>query len=298
MRVLGITRILSDEFFVRLQYRCWHGGNLNLDNPQDYNEKIQWQKLNYRNEMMRVCADKFLVRDFVSERIGEQYLVPLLAVFEKVEDLDLEKLPSSFVLKATRASSWNIVCVDKKKLEMDKLRKRIRKWFCKDFFEYGREWQYKGGVRRVICEDYIPGIADGKGLMEYKFYTFRGITKYIWVDFSKEDEAGIVTNFRNIYDAAWNFQQDKSVTLPNNPMEIQNKPVRLEDMKNMAYKLAREFPQCRVDFYASQDGRVFFGEMTFTSQGGCGIFRPDSFGKELGGYVDFQEKKAERYESN
>ncbi|NLX26461.1 MAG: glycosyl transferase [Lentisphaerae bacterium] len=276
---------MPDELFVRLQYWCWHGGALRLDPPVDFNEKIQWQKLNYRNPELSVCADKYEVRAFVRARVGDAYLCPLVGVFDTVDAIDIGQLPEAFALKATRASSWNIVCRDKFRLNWSATKKELKRWLEKDFFEYGREWQYRGGVRRIICEQYVDGIAEGSAV-EYKLYTFRGETKYIWVDHIVAEGVGKERHYRNIYDAEWKFQADKTVTLPNNPGLVMERPAVLDELSRLAYELAKDFPQCRVDFYVTKSGRVLFGEMTFTSQGGCGIFSPKSFGEEMGSYID------------
>ena len=283
---LRLTRLLSDGLFVRLQYFCWHGGSLNLTAPRDYNEKIQWQKLHYRNPLMKICCDKYDVREYVRMIIGEEYLCKCLGVYEKADEINFDELPRSFVLKATRASSWNIVCNDKEKIDCNKLLNNVSRWLNDDFYEYGREWQYQGGKRRVICEQFIEGLSDNT-TREYKLYTFHGVTKYIWVDVRRMDSSGSIVTSRNVYDAEYNFQPDKWITLPPNLLVDDKPPSCLQQLKHLAYKLAKDFPQCRVDFYVTKEGRIYFGEMTFTSQGGCGLIYPQSFCDELGAYIDF-----------
>ena len=116
-RIIGLTRLLSDEAFVRIQYRAMTGKRLFLNPPGDFNEKIQWLKLHYRNPLMVTCADKWAVREFVRQRIGEKYLAECLGVYDDVQKIPFERLPNQFVLKATHGSGWNIICPDKSKID-------------------------------------------------------------------------------------------------------------------------------------------------------------------------------------
>ena len=140
-RRTGMARLLSDRTFVALQYRAMTGKRLRLNPPIDFNEKLQWLKLHYRNPLMVTCADKWAVREFVKERIGEKYLAECIGVYDNVEKIPFDDLPNQVVLKATHGSGWNIICPDKEKIDWNLARTRMRKWLKSDFSKNGREWQ-------------------------------------------------------------------------------------------------------------------------------------------------------------
>ena len=305
-RILGLTKLLSDEMFVRLQYRAMMGKKLRLNPPIDFNEKLQWLKLHYRNPLYVIGADKYEVRKLVTERIGEQYLAKCLGVYERVEDIDFAALPDKFVLKGTHGSGWNIICPDKSKIDWTLAQKKMRKWLKMDFSLNGREWQYHEIKPRIICEEFLVD-PDYPMLRDYKLFTFKGETKYIWVDFTehrdgtpvavREQEVGysnpVVASdevkLRNIYDANWNFMSGRGSLYPSHDTPTIARPVCLEEMKTLAKKLAGDFPHCRVDFYVIGGRRIVFGELTFTSANGCNAFYPQSFNDELGSYIDLPE---------
>ena len=307
-RRLGLTRILSDGLFMRLQYRAMMGKWLRLNPPRDFNEKVQWLKLHYRNPLYVIGADKYEVRKLVAERIGEEYLAKCLGVYERVEDIDFDALPDKFVLKATHGSGWNIICPDKSKLNLNLARTKIRKWLTMDFTVNGREWQYHEIKPRIICEEFLVD-PECPTLRDYKLFTFNGETKYLWVDFveraaesncplenrevgyAKPKVANGFVSYRNIYDANWVFQPDKGSDHPCKDTSEIKKPECLGEMLRVAHDLAYDFPQCRVDLYVLGGKRIVFGELTFSSACGCNRFYPQSFCDELGSYITLPEKE-------
>ena len=303
VRLAGLTKLLSDEAFCRLQYRAMTGKRLRLDPPVDFNEKLQWLKLHYRNPLMVTCADKWAVREFIKERIGEKYLAECIGVYDDVEKIPFELLPQQFVLKATHGSGWNIICPDKAKIDWNLAKKKMRKWLKSDFSKNGREWQYHEIKPQIICEKFL---IDPKTpvLRDYKLFTFKGETKYIWVDFTEQvtqhenleiaQEVGYskpkivdgMVRYRNIYDANWNFMPGRGSLHPCKATDAVKKPECLDEMIDVAKKLACDFPQCRVDLYVLGGKRIVFGELTFTGGNGCNAFYPQSFNDELGSYID------------
>lgn len=301
-RVLGITRFLTDDKFIRLQYRAMLGKRLRLNPPIDFNEKLQWLKLHYRNPLMVTCADKWAVREFVKERIGEEYLAECIGVYDDVEKIPFESLPRQFVLKATHGSGWNIICPDKAKIDWNLAKKKMRKWLNSDFSKNGREWQYRQIKPQIICEKFIID-PETPVLRDYKLFTFNGETKYIWVDFTEtsescqgqeiEQEVGYSNpkvsegciRYRNIYDTNWNLMTGRGSLYPCKDTNAIRKPECLDEMLEVAKKLASDFPQCRVDLYVIEGKRIVFGELTFTSANGCNAFYPQSFNDELGSYI-------------
>lgn len=304
-RIMGLTRLLSDEAFCRLQYRAMTGKRLRLDPPIDFNEKLQWLKLHYRNPLMVTCADKWAVREFVKDRVGEKYLAECIGVYDDVEKILFDLLPQQFVLKATHGSGWNIICPAKSALDWPLAKKKLRKWLNSDFSKNGREWQYREIKPQIICEKFLID-PETPMLQDYKLFTFRGETKYIWVDFVEpignakiEDAAqGVgyskpkivdgMARYRNFYDSQWNFMPGRGSLHPCKETTAIKKPECLDEMLVVAKKLASDFPQCRVDLYVIGGKRIVFGELTFTSGNGCNAFYPQSFNDELGSYIDLK----------
>lgn len=276
----GVARMFSDALYFFVLYYLWTGRVLHLNPPVNFNEKLQWLKLHYRNPLMVVGADKYGVRELVEKRIGSKYLNECLGVYTRVEDIDYEKLPERFVLKATHGSSWNIVCKDKSKLDWACACKKMKKWLATDFSKFGREWQYHDIQPRIVCEKFLVD-RELDELRDFKMFTFRGETKYIWVDFDKGGNG-----YRNVYDRNWNFQREKGSLRPHGDGTEIPRPECLDELLDLAKKLAYDFPQCRVDFYVLEGKTPVFGELTFTSANGCNAFYPYSFNVELGSYID------------
>ena len=240
-RILGLTRLLPTGCFIRLQYRAMMGKRLRLHPPIDFNEKLQWLKLHYRNPLMVTCADKWAVREFVKERIGEKYLAECLGVYDDVEKIPFETLPRQFVLKATHGSGWNIICPDKAKIDWNLAKKKMRKWLNSDFSKNGREWQYRQIKPQIICEKFLVD-PECPMLRDYKLFTFRGETKYIWVDFtelvetdnhpsvtqevgySKPKVVNGLARYRNFYDSNWNFMSGRGSLHPCKATDSVKKP--------------------------------------------------------------------------
>ena len=310
-RRLGLTKLLSDESFVRLQYRAMMGKKLRLNPPVDFNEKLQWLKLHYRNPLLVTCADKWAVREYVKEKIGEQYLAECIGVYDDVEKIPFDELPNQFVLKATHGSGWNIICPNKLKIDWNLAKSKMRKWLKSDFSLNGREWQYREIKPQIICEKFLVD-PDFPMLRDYKMFTFNGETKFIWVDFTERKDGSPAipsaqavgyanpvvakdeVKFRNIYDANWNYMSGRGSLYPSHDSSAVVKPECLPEMVELAKKLASGFPQCRVDFYVIGGKRIVFGELTFTSANGCNAFYPQSFNDELGSYIELQKINKEK----
>lgn len=304
LRIVGVTKFFSDTTFVALQYWAMTGKKLRLNPPIDFNEKLQWLKLHYRNPLMVTCADKWAVREFVRERIGEKYLAEYIGIYDDVDKIPFGALPDKFVLKATHGSGWNIICPDKTKIDWDLAKKKMCKWLKGDFSQNGREWQYHEIKPRIICEKFLVD-PETPVLRDYKLFTFKGETKYIWVDFTEpvtdgqtalpaEQEVGYskpkisngMARYRNIYDTNWNFMPGRGSLHPCKATDTVKRPECLDEMIEVARKLACDFPQCRVDLYVLGGKRIVFGELTFTGGNGCNAFYPQSFNGELGSYID------------
>ena len=262
---------LKDWFYIRT------GNILNIENPQTFNEKIQWLKLYDKNPLKSRLADKYLVRDWVKEKIGEEYLIPLIGVWEKFEDIDFDKLPDKFVLKANHGSGWNIIVTDKQKFDKEDAKQKFDEWLHTNFaFKAGLELHYKDIKPLIIAEKYIEN--DNQDLYDYKIWCFDGKAKYI--QFLSERKEGLKMVF---YDTEWN-KQDFVYSYPRNEKDIE-KPKNLELLLTLAEKLAQGFSHVRVDFYILNDGSIKFGEMTFTSMSGVCKWVPNDTNKVMGDLI-------------
>lgn len=283
IQLLGSRHLLnwlSDGKYLKLIYRIRTGKALDLENPKGYNEKLQWLKINDRKSLYTELVDKFAVREHIKNTIGEEYLIPLIEVYDDVEEIDWEKLPNQFVLKCTHGSSTNIICKDKKKLNIEKSKRRLKKWLKRNWFWFGREWPYKNVKPRIIVEKYLNQIDDDE-LRDYRFFCFNGEPKFIALDYSITDKS---KTRRNIYDLDWNFQP-VSISYPNELKKTVEEPEKLEEMISLSRKLSKNIPHVRIDFY-NIGSKIIFGEMTFYHQSGMAKIVPREFEDKMGSWIE------------
>jgi hypothetical protein len=281
VRVNAIARRLlafvPDETFTRLQFRYRLGQRLDLDHPRTFNEKLQWLKLRYRDPLMRQCADKLAVRDYVAGAGGADLLIPLIGVYRRAQEIDFYKLPEQFVLKANHGSGWNIICRDRRSMDLTRARARLNRWLQTDFSRIAREWVYEGIEPRIICEEYLA-TANGEPPSDYKFFCFHGEPRFIQVDYDR-----FIGHRRALYTPAWEkLPCALEYTLKEEPTPP---PQTLARMLRVAAQLSQPFPFARVDLYELDD-RVYFGELTFFPGKGVERFRPREFDAIFGERLD------------
>ena len=266
-----------------LELKEWYknvtGEELNLENPRTFNEKINWMKLYDKDPRKTRLADKYLVREYVKEKIGEQYLIPLLGVWDKFDDIDFDKLPSQFVLKCNHGCGWNWIVKDKAKLDINDIRVHFNKWMSMNYsFVYGFELHYTDIKPKIIAEYYLE--AKRHPMYEYKFMCFGGIPKFYWIRNNVEDK--IERSFFDIEDRKQNFKfgdaDDLSVLPP-----IQKETSSL--LKRLVSHLCDGFKMVRVDMIV-WNGSIYFGEMTFSSGSGVDSWKPYSDTINYGKYID------------
>ena len=260
-------RFLPDKTYIKLYYRLRVGRPLNTENPTTLNEKLQWLKFNYRFPLQSIVSDKLLVRDYVAEKIGAEYLIPLLGSWENYDDVDFDKLPERFVLKCNHDSGGLVVCTDKSKLNHKEAKRKLEKSLKSNFFYIGREYQYRNIKPRIICEQFISD--NGKVPMDYKIYCFNGKPDVILVRrdrFSNNSHRASYLYF----DQDWKFQplnkEDENLV----DVDIL-KPKNLDKMIEIARELSKDFFFARIDLY-NIDGQIYFGEITLSPNSG---FDPD-----------------------
>ncbi len=275
---------LPDKTYLRWMYYLKCGQSLNLENPQRYNEKLQWLKLYYRDPLWTKMVDKYRVKELVSERVSDKYVVPCLGVWNRAEDIEWDKLPERFVLKTNHDSGNNGVFIvhDKSQINKPQMIHRINASLRRDTSIPGREWPYKDVERCVFAEVYLED-ATGE-LRDYKFFCFDGVVKYLFI--ATERQSGGEVKF-NYYDADFN---DLGI-VQQHPMSNKKieKPKMFEQMKELATKLSKGLPEVRVDLY-EVNGKIYFGEYTFFHHGGMVPFHPDKWDYIFGANIQLPHK--------
>lgn len=275
----NLTHILSDKLYLKLKYYQRMGKKLNLDSPKTFNEKLQWLKLYDRNTLYTKLVDKYEVREYIVNSIGEEYLIPLIGVWDDFDDIDFGALPNKFVLKCTHDSGGIVICEDKTKFDIYKTRKKIKKCLSYNYYWHGREWSYKNIKPRIIIEQYMSD-EDEDELKDYKFFCFDGVPKamYVATDRNKKDEE---TKF-DFFDMDFNHMPFTNGH-PNAKVQIKS-PDTFEKMKELASRLSKGIPQVRVDFY-SINGRIYFGELTLSHWSGFTPFEPEEWDYKFGEWI-------------
>lgn len=282
LAILRCLRFIPDKAMLQLQYRIKTGRKLNLKDPKRYTEKLQWYKLYHRDPLMVQCVDKYDVRAYVESKGLGHILNECYGVFDRVEDIDFDKLPNQFVLKDTLGGGGNAVIIvkDKSSLDLEAVKKQLQKWVDEDhrIAGGGREWPYYSGKKhRIIAERYIPSDESTGGLIDYKFFCFDGVTAYVYgiADRKVGEKAGF-----GIFDRE--FQQLPYVRCDESPLTRKlRKPDQWETMLEYARILSERFPHARIDFYCPE-GTILFGEITFFDGSGYMQFEPDEFDHILG----------------
>lgn len=269
---------LSDSIYLRALYKIRMGHKMNLKNPKTFQEKIQWLKINYRKPEFTVMVDKYAVKEFVAKKIGKEYIIPTIGVWNRVEDINIEELPNKFVLKTTHGGGGGgvIICRDKSKFDMNKVLPRLNSLLKLNIYKNYREWPYKDVPRRIIAEKFLE-TSESTDLTDYKIFCFNGKPKYIQVIKDRNTVETI-----DFFDTHWVHQPFVGLNPKCKNAKIEpHKPSNLEEMIYIAEKLSKDIPFVRVDLY-NIDSKVYFGELTFYPASGIGKFSPDEWSLKLG----------------
>ena len=279
----GLLNYIPDKTYIKMVFRAETGHRLNLDNPQTYCEKLQWIKLYEQKPIYTTFADKYAVRDYVKNTVGEEYLVPLLGVYNTPAEINWADLPQQFVLKCTNGCGKNIICRDKSQLNIEQSRQKLSMWLKQSLFWRGREWGYKNIVPKIICEELIKA-EDGKVPKDYKFLCFNGEPRLIQLH---TDRYGNYT--MDYYDAEWNKTDIRKKGLPCSDY-AEKKPMHFDKMLDIARQLSKEATFARVDLYNEQ-GKILFGEITMYPNSGFAVFTDDKYDYLLGGWINLPKQK-------
>lgn len=277
--MLCAATIISPELNGKISFLVKYGRLPDLRHPKTFHEKLLYLKLRQYNssELVKRCADKLAVRDYVQECGCGEYLNVLICVFNDAREIVFSKLPDQFALKWTFGAGYNIICGDKSKLNENIVKRQMEKWGRKKYYLYNAELQYKDTDTKIICEKFLGG-QSGKRPDDYKLYCFNGKVRTILAMTGRGETMNTV-----FLSPAWQVigyteKYRKMDTVP-------PKPKRLEEMLRLAEQLAKPFPFVRVDLYVVNDD-IYFGEMTFTPAGGVYTSEIDINGKSMGEFLD------------
>lgn len=272
--------ILDDEEYISRQFEYCHGCRPNLDNPRSFNEKLQWLKLHDRNPEYTQMVDKYEVKKFVADKIGEKYIIPTLGIYDSFDDINFDKLPNQFVLKCTHDSGSVVICKNKDEFDRIAVKNFLDNQLRFNYFWAGREWPYKNVRPRIIAEPYMVDESNVE-LKDYKIFNFDGKAKLIQVDYDR-----FVYHKRNLYTTNWEYV-DAMIQYPTDPGRCIKRPKKLEDMIAISETLSKGIPHVRIDFYCIEE-EIYFGELTFYHGGGGERFVPKELGYRMGDWIKYE----------
>lgn len=272
-------KLFQDKFYIEMLFWLHMGKRLDWNNPQTFNEKLQWLKLYDRKPEYTTMVDKYKVREYIAERLGEEYLIPLLGVWNDPDEIDFDALPNQFVLKCNHNSGLGMcICKDKTKLDIAKVKAALRKGLKQDYYLTGREWPYKNVERKIIAEKFMTD--GGEDLADYKIHNFNNGPKVILVCRDRFKDSGLTEDF---FSEDWEHLDVARPDHPNASTPVE-RPKELEEMLSLAEKLSQGRPFLRTDFY-TVGGRVYFGELTFFPASGFSPFIPPQWDETLGKWI-------------
>lgn len=272
--------IPNDKVYLSLRWFTVTHRFINWRNPSRFTEKLQWLKVYYHRPELTTMVDKIEAKKYVAGIIGEQFIIPTIAVWDSADDIDFDKLPDKFVLKCNHDSGTGMcICTDKSKLDYSSVRKGLNEGLKSDYYPISREWPYKNVKRKVFAEQYMKQ-EDSSDLTDYKWFCFNGKPLYCQVIRNRSSKETI-----DFFDTEWNHQSfigfnPRAVHAENCP----SCPKNLSLMIELATSLSRDLPFSRVDLYEI-NGNVYFGEITFFPAGGFGAFRPKKMDRVFGQYL-------------
>lgn len=275
------ARIWPDRIYLKLLFRIMMGQKLDLKNPMSFNQKLQWLKLFDRKQEYTQMVDKYAVKQYVAAKIGEEFIIPTLGIWDTIDEIEWNKLPNQFVLKTTNGGGGFgvVICKDKTSLNIKSVKKKLTQSLKNDIYSFYREWPYKNVPKRIIAEKYMVD-ESGEELKDYKFFCFNGRVEYFKIDFNR-----FVSHKANYYDRNAYLLPFEEVNCPADHTKIFDKPQNLNLMIELAECLAKDIPLVRIDFY-DVAGRVYFGEITFYPASGLGQFKPVEWDYKLGSKIN------------
>ena len=260
----GFYNRWTDEKYLQEMFKIYFGYDLDLINPKTFSEKLQWLKLYDRKPEYTMMVDKYKVRDYVADKIGDKYLIPLLGVWDSPDDIDFKSLPKKFVLKCNHNSGLGMcICKDKSSIDTKAVKSELKKGLKQNYYFIGREWPYKGVKRKIIAEKYMTDSENVDRFTDYKFFCFNGVADSVMVCIDREKGNPKFYFFNKNWELCRynirgkNAAKDFSLPCPSN----------IKKMFEIAEQLSQGIPFVRVDLYNS-NGEIYFGELTFFPDSG------------------------------
>ena len=280
---------IPDKLYLQILYFLHFFKRLNLKDPKTFSEKLQWLKLYNRKPEYTQMVDKYAVKEYVKNIIGEQYIIPTLGFWDTPQQIEWDKLPKQFVLKTTHGGGGSgvVICKDKDTFDRKAAIKKLQREMKKDIYRNWREYPYKDIPHRILAEKYMEDATSKDDLHDYKFYCFNGEVKMLYITSDRNTVSGLREDF---------FDCDTKKLLPfnqkgyfNNP-KTPELPCNFEKMKQLASLLSVNIPQLRVDFY-EVDGKIYFGELTFFCGSGFSLFSPKEWEYRIGSWIKLPTDK-------
>ncbi len=276
----GWLNWMPDKTYVRLGFRLAMKQRLNLKDPKTFSEKLQWLKLHDRKPEYTRMVDKYEAKQYIAQRVGEEYVIPTYGVWDNFDEIDFDTLPSQFVLKCTHDSGGLVICRDKTKLDLEKARNKITASLKCNYFWSNREWPYKNVKPRIIAEKLMWDERQQTSLVDYKFYCLNGEPKFLYISEGLEDHSTARISFVN---PDWTPAPFRRTDYK--PFEqLPPKPKHYDTMLAFAKKLSAEIPFLRVDMY-EVDGKLYFSELTFFPTSGYTHIHPEHWDRKLGDWL-------------
>lgn len=273
----GLLNWLDDKRYLQLMFWAKMGTKLNLDDPETFNEKLQWLKLYDRKPEYTRMVDKYEAKKYAASIIGEKYIIPTYGVWGHFDEIDFNELPEQFVLKCTHDSGGLAICRDKSLFDKKAAREKLETALKTNYYLHGREWPYKNVKPRIIAEQYME---DESGeLRDYKFFCFNGKVKCMKVDFNRYK-----SHRANYFDVDGNLLKIGEKVCPPNYEKAIRIPACFEQMCQLSELLATDITFLRTDFY-NINGNIYFGELTFYPASGFGEFVFEYNDKMLGKWL-------------
>ena len=279
-----LSRLIPDRIYLQIVYFRHFKKFIDFDNPKTFNEKIQWLKLNYRKEEYTNLVDKYRVKQYITKRSGEEYVIPTLGVWKNVDDIDFKSLPEKFVLKCNNDSGGIVICKNKKDFDEVKAKSFLKERLKNNGYWYGREWPYKNVKPCIIAEKYMED-SISKDLKDYKFFCFNGSMEFFDIDIDR-----FIEHRSNYYDRNGNFLPFGKTYCPPDYTKKIEMPKNLDKMIELAETISHNTVLSRIDFYEI-DGQVYFGEITFYPGSGFSPFTDEKWDYKLGDMIDLPNIK-------
>ncbi|MBR3138438.1 glycosyl transferase [Candidatus Saccharibacteria bacterium] len=272
--------LVSDEKYIKNEWKLNMDYPLDLASPKTFNEKLQWLKLHDRKDIYTTMVDKFQAKKYVADIIGEEYIIPTLGVYDRFDDINFDNLPNKFVIKCTHDSGGLVICRDKTKLDIFSTKKIIERNLKRNYYYCGREWPYKNVKPRIIVERYLEDVSS-KTMRDYKFFCFNGEPKIMYLSEGLEDHRTARMSFYDMNMDLVDCRRSDYKPLGYKPKQ----PINFKKMKKFSAMLSEDIPHVRVDWY-EVNGKLYFGELTFTTRSGFIPFSNKEWDDRLGDMIE------------